>query len=42
VGQRGGFIVGGNLKVVWGEFSTLSQAVLLDKTINAQNENGHF
>jgi hypothetical protein len=33
---------GRETKVVWVEFSTLSLAVLLDYTINAQHANGHF
>jgi hypothetical protein len=31
-----------NLEVVWAVFSTLSQAVSVDKNINAQNANGCF
>ncbi len=31
--------MGENLEVVWAEFSTLSQAVLLDKTEIAQHAN---
>jgi hypothetical protein len=35
-------LTGENLEFVWAEFSTLSQAVSVDKTINAQNANGRF
>jgi len=31
-----------NLEVVWVEFSTLSEAVLLYNTINPQHTNGQF
>ncbi len=30
--------MGENLKVVWAEFSSLSLAVLLDNTLNAQHQ----
>jgi hypothetical protein len=41
--QRGArYLTGDNEEVVWVKFSTLSQAVLLDNTINVQHAYGHF
>ncbi len=34
--------MGENLEVFWAEFSTLSQAVLLDNTKNVQHANGQI
>ncbi len=40
--QGARYITGDNLKVVWAEFSTLSQAVLLCNKVSAQHAHGHF
>ncbi len=36
------YLMGGNLKIVWAEFSALSRAVLLNNKYNARHANGHF